>query len=61
MAMLFFISVKKTNYNLSVFSSGSTSSPINIGNGAFGSKITGQGAVFAIVAEPTEETEKNDG
>jgi hypothetical protein len=55
--VLYFFS-KKTNYNLCIFSSGANGSPINIGDGGYGSKITGQGAIFAIVAEPTEETEK---
>lgn len=57
-AIIFFAFSKKANFNLSVYSTGATGSPINIGNAGFGSKLTGQGAVFAIVAEPTDETEK---
>jgi hypothetical protein len=49
---------KKTNYNLSIFSSGANGSPINIGDGLYGSKITGQGAAFSIIADPTSETER---
>jgi hypothetical protein len=57
-AALFFFLARNVSYNLSVFSTGGSSTPINIGNGTLGTMIMGQGAALTVVASPTSETEK---
>lgn len=55
--ILFFVFCKGSSYYLSIYSSGASGTPINVGRGALSSKITGQGAMFAEIANPTDETE----
>lgn len=57
---LFFYLARQVTYNFSIFSSGASGTPINFGNGIFGSRysLTGSGAAMTVFAEPTGETEK---
>ncbi|GIM30335.1 hypothetical protein CPJCM30710_30010 [Clostridium polyendosporum] len=48
---------RKCFYNIWVYSSGASSTPIDFGNSTFSSKITGQAGLMSIVADVSEDTE----
>lgn len=56
LTVLFAKKCMQGSYDLSIFSSGAASSPISIGDGSFGSRLTGQGALMTLVATPAEDT-----
>jgi len=58
LAIFFLRRCKQGSYYLSIFSSGANGSPISIGDGSLGGRLTGQGALMTVVATPAADTQE---